>query len=66
MVHPLSIKKILHELEISKDEFYRALPVLKDEGVKLHLKKSSVGFVNNYFGCWFEAFVGKYGHTTRV
>ena len=42
LIHPLSIKEILDELEISKDEFYRALPVLKDEGAKLHLKKKVV------------------------
>ena len=42
LIHPLSIKEILDELEISKDECYRALPVLKNEGVKLHLKKKVV------------------------
>ena len=42
LIHTLSIKEILDELEISKDEFNRALPVLKDEGVKLHLKKKVV------------------------
>ena len=26
----LSVKEILHELEISKDDYYRALPISKD------------------------------------
>ena len=33
---PLSITEIL---EISKDDYYRALPISKDEDLALHLKR---------------------------
>ena len=36
---PLSVKEILDELEISKDDYYRALSISKDEDLELHLKK---------------------------
>ena len=36
---PLSVKEILDELEISKDVYYRALSISKDENLKLHLKR---------------------------
>ena len=35
---PLSVKEILDELEISKDNYYRAFSISKDEGLELHLK----------------------------
>ena len=38
----MSIKEILDELEISKDNYYRALPILIDEGLELHLNKSLI------------------------
>ena len=47
---PLSVKEILDELEISKDDYYRALSISKDEDLELHLKrKPNSCFVNNYF-----------------
>ena len=36
---PLSVKEILDELEISKDDYYRALSISNDEDLELHLKK---------------------------
>ena len=36
---PLSVTEILDELEISKDGYYRALSISKDENLKLHLKR---------------------------
>ena len=48
--HPLSIKEILDELEISSDDYYRALSISKDEDLELHLKRQPNScFVNNYF-----------------
>ena len=48
---PLSISEFLEELEISKDDYYRALSISKDEHVQLHLKRQPNScFVNNYFG----------------
>ena len=45
-----SVKEILDELEISKDDYYRALTISKDEDLELHLKRESNScFVNNYF-----------------
>ena len=47
---PLSLKEILDELEISKDDYYIALSISKDEDLELHLKKESNScFVNYYF-----------------
>ena len=47
---PLSIQEILDELEISKDDYYKALSVSKNEDSELHLKRlSNSCFVNNYF-----------------
>ena len=46
----LSVKEILDELEISKDDYYRALSISKDEDLELHLKREPNScFVNNYF-----------------
>ena len=36
---PLSIKEILDELKISKDDDYRVLSISKDEDLELHLKR---------------------------
>ena len=33
----LSVKEILDELDISKDDYYRALSIQKDEGLELIL-----------------------------
>ena len=46
----MSVKEILDELEIPRDDYYRALSISKDEDVELHLTiKSNSCFVNNYF-----------------
>ena len=37
-IQPLSVKKILDELEISMDDYYRVLSPSKDEDLELHLK----------------------------
>ena len=50
---PLSITEIL---EISKDDYYRALPISKDEDLALHLKRQPDSwFVNNYFDVHLKA-----------
>ena len=47
---PLSIKEILDELKISKDDDYRVLSISKDEDLELHLKRQPNScFVTNYF-----------------
>ena len=47
---PLSVKEILDELQVSKDDYYRALPISKDGDSELHLKrKPNSCFGNNYF-----------------
>ena len=48
---PLSIEKILNEkLEISKDDYYKALSISKDEDLELHLKRQPNScFTNNYY-----------------
>ena len=49
LIQPMSIKGIIEDLEISKDDFYRVLPTSKDKDLKLHLKKQlDSSFVNNY------------------
>lgn len=46
----MSIKDILDGLEISTDDYYRALSISKDEDIELHLKRqSNFCFLNNYF-----------------
>ena len=53
---PLNIKEILDELEISKDDYYRALSIPKDENLELHLKRKPTScFVNNYFHIGLKA-----------
>ena len=48
--HALSVKEILDELEISKDDYYRAFSISKDVDLGLHLKREPNScFVNNYF-----------------
>ena len=47
---PLSVKEILDELQVSKDDYYRALPISKDGDSELHLKREPNScFGNNYF-----------------
>ena len=47
---PQSIKEILDELKISKDDYYRVLSKLKEEDLQLYLKKQAKScFVNNCF-----------------
>ena len=38
----LSIQEILDELEISKDDYYKALPVLKDDDLEIYLKRQPI------------------------
>ena len=53
---PLSVKEILDELEISKDDYYRALSISKDEKLELHLKREPNScFVNHYFDAGLKA-----------
>ena len=47
---PLSVKDIIDELEIYRDDYYRAWSMSKDEDLELRLKrKPNSCFVNNYF-----------------
>ena len=47
---PLRRKEILDELQISNDDYYRALSISRDEDLELHLKREPNScFVNNYF-----------------
>ena len=63
--HPMSVKEILDELEISKADYYRAVSISKDESLELHLKrKPNSWFTNNYFDVGFESLAGKHLHTT--
>ena len=51
-----SVKEILDELEISKDNYCRALSISKDEDLELHLKREPNScFVNNYFDVGLKA-----------
>ena len=52
----MSIKEILDGLEISKDDYYRALSISKDEDIELHLKgQSNFCFLNNCFNVDLKA-----------
>ena len=45
-----NINKILQELKISEDDYYKALSISKDSGFQIHLKRPPNScFVNNYF-----------------
>ena len=47
---PLNVIEILDELETSKEDYCRALSILKDEDLELHLKRQPNScFINNYF-----------------
>ena len=47
---PLSVKEIMNELDISKDDYCRALSISKDEDFELQLKRQPNScFVDNYF-----------------
>ena len=53
---PLSAKETLDELEISKDDYYRALSISKDEDLELRLKREPYfSFVINYFDVSLKA-----------
>ena len=41
------VKKILHELEIPKDDYYRALSISKDKHLELHKKRQANFCLNN-------------------
>ena len=52
----LGFKEILDKLEISKDDCYRALPILNDEFWYLHLKREPNSCLfNNYFDVGLKA-----------
>ena len=60
--HALSVKEILDELEISKDDYYRAFSISKDEDLGLHLKREPNSyFVNNYFDVDLKAWQANMG-----
>ena len=49
-IQPLSAKEILDELEISKNDYHKALLKSKDEDLELYLKRAPNScFANNYF-----------------
>ena len=53
---PLNVKEILDELEISKDDYYRALSISEDDNLEMHLKREPNScFVNNYFNVALKA-----------
>ena len=53
---PLSVKEILDELEISKEDYYRAFSISKDEDLELHLKtEPNSCYFNNYFDVGLKA-----------
>ena len=57
----LSVKEIVEELEISKDDYYRTLSISKDEDLELHLKKEPNScFINNYFDVSLKTIVKAY------
>ena len=62
---PLSAKEILDELEIFKDDYYRALSIPNDEDLELCFKRQPDSyFVNNYFDVGLKAWQTYYGNTT--
>ena len=53
---PLSAKGCLDELEFSKEDYYRALSISKDEDLELNLTtEPNCSFVNNYFDFGLKA-----------
>ena len=53
---PLNVQEILDALEISKEDYYRALSISKDDDLELQLKRQSNScFVNNYFDIGLKA-----------
>ena len=55
-IQPLSVKEVLEELEISKNDYYRDFSILKDEDLQLHLKRQTDScFVNNYVNVTLKA-----------
>ena len=59
----LSISEIKDEIEISKDDYYRALSISIDKDLELQLKRKSEKlknfcFVSNYFEAGLKALLG--------
>ena len=55
-IQTLCVQEILDELEISKVDYYRALPISKDEDLELDLKRQPNScFFNHYFDVGLEA-----------
>ena len=64
VTQPLSIKEILDELRISKNDYYRVLSISKDEDLELNLKSQpNYCFVSNYSDVGLKV-TGKYGRST--
>ena len=56
LTQPLTISEILDELEISKDDYYWALSISKDEDLELHFKRQPhFCFDSNYFDVGLKA-----------
>ena len=56
LTRPLSTKEILDELKISKDDYYRAFSISKNEDLALHLKMlPNSCFANNSFDVGLKA-----------
>ena len=59
---PPSVKEVLDKLESSKDDYYRAISISKDEQLELYLKKETNScFINNYFNVGFKAWRANMG-----
>ena len=52
---PPKVKEILNKLEISKNGYYRALSISKDEALGLHLKQPNSWCITNYFNVGLKA-----------
>ena len=55
---PLSVKEVLEELEVFKNDCYRVFSKSKDEDLELHLKRElNFCFANNYFDVGLKAWL---------
>ena len=61
LTQQLSFKEILDELQISKEDYYRALSISKDEDLELHLKRQPNSLP--YTQIWTYSYLAaRYGH----
>ena len=57
---PLSVKEVLEELEVFKNDCYRVFSKSKDEDLELHLKRElNSCFANNYFDVGLKAWLAR-------